>query len=48
MKRTKAKLKRMVKYYRVSYEQSDKQHRLFMGMFGLMVLVYAWWIMLAL
>jgi hypothetical protein len=37
-----------MKYCRVSYKQSDKQHRLFMGMFALMILVYAWWVILVL
>ena len=46
MKRTTEKLKRIMKYYRVSYKQSDKQHRLFMGMFALVVLVYTWWAIL--
>ena len=37
-----------MKYYRVSYKQSDKQYRLFMGMFALVILVYAWWVILVL
>jgi hypothetical protein len=37
-----------MKYYRVSYKQSDKQHRLIMGMFALMMLIYAWWVILVL
>jgi hypothetical protein len=35
-----------MKYWRVSYKQSDKQHRLFMGMSALAILVYAWWVIL--
>ena len=35
-----------MKYYRVSFKQSDKQQRLFIGMSALVVLVYAWWVFL--
>jgi hypothetical protein len=44
MKRITEKLKRIMKYCRVRYKQSDKQHRLLMGMFALVILVYAWWV----
>lgn len=43
MKRTKEKFRRFVKYWRVSYEQANQRDRLFLGMFALMMLVYAWW-----
>ncbi len=45
MKRIEEKFKRTVKYWRISYQQSSERDRLFIGMFTLMVLVYAWWIM---
>ena len=46
MKLTKENFRRFVKYWRVSYEQANKQDRLFLGMFGLMVLIYTWWVIL--
>jgi hypothetical protein len=46
MKQTKEKFRRIVKYWRVSYEQADKQDRLSLGMFALMMLIYAWWAIL--
>jgi len=36
----------LVRDRRVSYEQANKQDRLSLGMFGLMMLVYAWWAIL--
>jgi len=46
MKRTKEKFRRIVKYWRVSYGQANSQDRLSLGMFALMMLVYAWWAIL--
>jgi hypothetical protein len=46
MKRTKEKFKRIVKYLCVSYKQANRQDRLSLGMFALMMLVYAWWAIL--
>jgi hypothetical protein len=43
MKRTKEKFRRIVKYWRVSYNQANGQDRLSIGMFALLMLVYAWW-----
>jgi hypothetical protein len=37
-----------MKYYRVTYKQSDNQSRLLMGMAALMILVYAWWVIFVL
>ncbi len=48
MKRIEEKFKRTVKYWRISYQQSSERDRLFIGMFTLMVLVYAWWIFVVL
>jgi hypothetical protein len=44
MKRIEEKFKRTMKYLRVSYKQASGRDRMFMGLFSLMVLVYAWWV----
>ena len=44
MKHIKEKFKRIMKYLRISYRQASGPDRLFMGMFGLLMLVYAWWV----
>jgi hypothetical protein len=46
MKPIKEKLKRIMKYWRISYEQASGRDRLSMGMFTLLMLTYAWWIIL--
>ena len=46
MKRLKEKYNRIIKYWSVTYRQASGRDRLFMGMFTLMVLVYAWWVIL--
>jgi hypothetical protein len=46
MKWKKEKFKRIVKYWRVKYQQASGNERLFAGMFVLMMLAYAWWAML--
>jgi hypothetical protein len=46
MKQIKEKFRRTVKYWRISYRQASGRDRLLMGMYALMVLVYAWWMML--
>lgn len=43
MKRFEEKLKRTVKYWRVSYLQASGRDRLSLGMFMLLMLVYMWW-----
>jgi hypothetical protein len=48
MKRIKEKLNRTLKYWRVSYRQASGKDRLFIGMCALVMLVYAWWVMLVL
>jgi hypothetical protein len=48
MKEIEEKLKRKVKYWRISYQQASGRDRLLMGMYTLMVLIYAWWVFLVL
>ena len=43
MKQFEEKLKRKMKYWRVSYLQASGRDRLSMGMFMLLMLVYMWW-----
>ena len=43
MKRLEEKLKRTVKYWRISYQQSREKDRLSIAMFALLMLVYLWW-----
>lgn len=43
MKQIEEKLRRTMKYLRVSYKQASGRDRLYLGLFGLMMLVYAWW-----
>lgn len=46
MKQIEEKLKRTVKYWRVSYRQATDRDRLSMAMFTLIILIYAWWVYL--
>ncbi len=46
MNRTKEKFKRIVKYWRVSYQQAGGRERLNIGMFAVIMLVYTWWVIL--
>lgn len=46
MKQIEEKLKRKVKYWRVSYMQASNRDRLLLGAFMLIFLTYAWWMML--
>jgi hypothetical protein len=46
MKRLEEKFKRTVKYFRVSYKQANGRERLYIGLFGLLMLIYAWWVSL--
>jgi hypothetical protein len=48
MKRIKEKFRRMVKYLRVSYQQASLDQRMLMGMGALVMVVYAWWVVLVL
>jgi hypothetical protein len=44
MKRIEEKFKRKMKYWRVSYMQASGRDRLYFGLYGIMILVYAWWV----
>lgn len=46
MKPIKEKLRRAVKYWSISYQQSRERDRLYIGLFTLLMLVYAWWVIL--
>jgi hypothetical protein len=46
MKRIKEKFKRTVKYWRISYQQANGRDRLSMRMFALLMLAYAWWVIM--
>ena len=48
MKRIKEKFKRRMKYLRVSFQQASGRDRLSLGMFALMMLAYAWWVIVVL
>lgn len=48
MKRPKEKFKRIVKYWRVSYQQATGRERLSVGMFAMVMLTYVWWAFLML
>jgi hypothetical protein len=43
MKRLEEKLKRTVKYWRISYQQSREKDRLSIAMFAVVILIYVWW-----
>ena len=43
MKQLEEKLKRKMKYWRVSYLQTSGRDRLSLGMFMVLILVYTWW-----
>jgi hypothetical protein len=46
MKQFEEKFKRKVKYLRVSYKQASGRERLLLGLYSLLILIYAWWYML--
>jgi hypothetical protein len=46
MKRIKEKSRRIVKYWRIRYQQASGRERLSVGMFVMMLLTYVWWAML--
>jgi hypothetical protein len=48
MKRIREKYQRTVKYWLIRYKQANERDRLFIGMGTLIVLIYAWWVMLVL
>ena len=48
MKQIEEKLKRKMKYLRVSYKQASGRDRLSLGFYSLLILVYLWWYFLVL
>jgi hypothetical protein len=46
MKRVKEKSRRIVKYWRIRYQQASEKERMFVGLYVLAMLAYAWWAML--
>lgn len=42
------KLKRKVKYWRISYKQASGRDRLYLGLYGLLILIYVWWVFIVL
>ena len=46
MKRIKEKSRRIVKYWRVRYQQASGDERMWVGLYVLAVLAFAWWVML--
>jgi len=46
MKRIEEKLKRKVKYWRISFLQASGRDRVSLGMFMILILVYMWWVSL--
>ena len=46
MKPIKEKLKRIVKYWCISYQQTKQRDRVSLGMFALVMIVYTWWALL--
>ena len=48
MKQIEEKLKRKVKYWRISYKQASVRERLYLGLYSLLIIVYAWWVFLVL
>lgn len=43
MKQIEEKFKRKVKYLRISYKQASGRDRLLLGLYSVLILVYAWW-----
>jgi hypothetical protein len=43
MKRIEEKVRRTVKYWRISFLQSSGRDRVSLGMFMVLILVYMWW-----
>jgi hypothetical protein len=46
MKRVKEKSRRIVKYWRIRYQQASGNERMFVGLYVLAMLAYAWWTIL--
>ncbi len=48
MKQIEEKLKRKMKYLRISYKQASGRDRLSLGLYSVLILVYLWWYFLVL
>ena len=48
MKQIEEKLKRKMKYLRISYKQASGRDRLSLGLYSVLILVYVWWYFLVL
>lgn len=48
MKPIKEKLKRIVKYWSISYQQAQQRDRISLAMFAVVMIVYTWWTFLIL
>jgi hypothetical protein len=46
MKQIKEKSRRIVKYWRIRYQQANGKERMFAGLYVLAMLAYAWWAMM--
>ena len=46
MKQIEEKLKRKVKYWRIGFKQASERERLYLGLYGVLILVYTWWYIL--
>lgn len=43
MKQIEKNFKRKMKYWRLGYQQASGRDRLVLGLYALLVLIYAWW-----
>lgn len=48
MKPMKEKLRRIIKYWSISYQQTRERDRLHIGMFAVVMIIYTWWVILVL
>jgi len=48
MKQIEEKLKRKMKYLRISYKQASGRDRLSLGLYSVLILIYVWWYFLVL
>lgn len=47
MKHIEEKFKRKVKYLRISFKQASGRDRVYLGLYSVLILVYAWWYFLS-
>ena len=48
MKPIKEKLRRIIKYWCISYQQTRERDRVSIAMFAVMMIIYTWWVFLVL